>query len=139
VIRSQDFEQVIERMRINVPSSIRESERTVAERDRIIAEAKGEAERIVQQARQEAVDILSERSLITTAQQEAGRIVDEGKEIARQRIREADRYAVHALHELSDHLQAVMREVENGIEIMQVDRRIPSEGVGHPPEQPPNP
>ena len=54
-------------MRINVPSSIRESERTVAERDRIIAAANTEAERIVQQARQDAIDILSERSLVTTA------------------------------------------------------------------------
>ena len=86
-------------MRINVPSSIRESERTVAERDRIIAAANNEAERIVQQARQEAMDILSERSLVTTAHQEAGRIVDEGKEIARQLIREADRYAVHWLRQ----------------------------------------
>ena len=80
VIRTRDFEQLIERMRINVPSSIRESERTLAERDRIIAEAKSEAERTIQQAKQEAMEIISERSLITTAQQEAGRIVDEGKE-----------------------------------------------------------
>ena len=37
-------------MRITVPSSIRESERTLAERDRILAEAKAAADEIVEDA-----------------------------------------------------------------------------------------
>ncbi len=106
-------------MRINVPSSIRESERTVAERDHILAEAKGEAERIVQQAKQQAMEMLSERALVATAQHEAERIVEESKEIARRRAEEADIYAIQVLQDLSQRLQTFVQQVENGILLMQ--------------------
>ncbi|OUC05587.1 hypothetical protein RY27_26385 [Litorilinea aerophila] len=119
VIRARDFEQMIERLRINVPSSIRDSERTLAERDRILAEASAEAERIIQQARQQAMEMVSERALLATARQEAERIIEESRALARRRTEEADRYAVQKLEELAERLQLLLREVNNGIQILQ--------------------
>lgn len=118
VIRAREFAQLIERMRINVPSSIRESERTIAERDRIIAEAHAEADRIIQQAKQQAMEMLSERAVMVTAKQEAQRIVEESKGVARRRAQEADTYAIQVLQELGSHLQSVLQQVENGIQVM---------------------
>jgi len=117
-VRAREVAQLIERMRINVPSSIRESERTLAERDRIIADAEAEAERIVEEARARAMEMVSERALLDTARAEAERIVEEGKAMARRRADEADQYAVQTLRVLQEQLELVMRQVENGIEVM---------------------
>jgi vacuolar-type H+-ATPase subunit H len=133
LVRAQDVEHLLERMRITVPSSIRESERTLAERDRIINDARAEADRIVQQARQQAMEMLSEKALIATAQAEAERIVLEGKEIARQRTAEADTYAVQVLHDLAQRLNALSQQVNNGIELMHDGQQLPT---GEPAEQP---
>lgn len=127
LVRARDVEQLLERMRITVPSSIRESERTLAERDRIMNEARAEAERIIQQARQQAMEILSERSLIATAQAEADRIILEGKDIARRRTEEADTYAIQVLQELAERLQSIMHQINNGIELMQGGQQLPPE------------
>ena len=135
LVRARDVEQLLERMRITVPSSIRESERTLAERDRIMNDARAEAERIVQHARQQAMEMLSEKSLIATAQVEANRIIGEGKEIARSRTEEADTYAVQVLHDLAQHLQGITQQVNNGIEVMQGRPQLPPE----PPEKPERP
>jgi hypothetical protein len=135
LVRARDVEQLLERMRITVPNSIRESERTLAERDRIINEARVEADRLIQQARQQAMEMLSEKALIATAQVEADRIIGEGKEIARRRTEEADTYAVQVLQDLSQQLRGLMQQVGNGIELMQSGQRMPSEQ----PERPPNP
>jgi hypothetical protein len=132
LVRARDIEQLLERMRITVPGSIRESERTLAERDRIMNEARAEADRIIQQARQQAMEMLSEKALIATAQVEADRIINEGKEIARRRTEEADTYAVQVLHDLAQRLQSLLQQVGNGIELMQEEQRAPLE----PPEQP---
>jgi vacuolar-type H+-ATPase subunit H len=132
LVRARDVEQLLERMRITVPSSIRESERTLAERDRIMNEARAEADRIIQQARQQAMEMLSEKSLIATAQVEADRIIGEGKEIARRRTEEADTYAVQVLQDLSQRLQTLLQQVGNGIELMQEGQKPPAE----PPERP---
>jgi hypothetical protein len=136
LVRARDVEQLLERMRITVPSSIRESERTLAERDRIMNEARAEAERIIQQARQQAMEMLSEKALIATAQAEADRIILEGKEIARRRTEEADGYAVQVLQELAQRLHALMQQVNNGIELMQDGQKLPAEQPEQPERQP---
>ncbi len=135
-MRARDIEQLLERMRITVPSSIRESERTLAERDRIINDARAEADLIIQQARQQAMEMLSEKSLIATAQAEAERIIGEGKEIARRRTEEADTYAVQVLNDLAQRLQTVLQQVSNGIELMQEGQRLPIEHPERPERKP---
>lgn len=140
-MRAREIEQLLERMRITVPSSIRESERTLAERDRIMNEARAEADRIIQQARQQAMDMLSEKSMIATAQAEADRIIGEGKEIARRRTEEADTYAIQVLNELSQRLQTILQQVANGVELMQGGQKLPTENLERPerkPRFPPN-
>ena len=140
MVRAREVEQLLERMRITVPSSIRESERTLAERDRIMNEARAEADRIIQQARQQAMDMLSEKSLIATAQAEAERIIAEGKEIALRRTEEADGYAVQVLQDLAQRLLALSQQVNNGIELMQEGQRLPTEQpeqAERPPRKPP--
>jgi len=136
LVQARDVEQLLERMRITVPSSIRESERTLSERDRIMNEARSEADRIIQQARQQAMEMLSEKSLIATAQAEADRIIVEGKDLARRRTEEADTYAVQVLQDLAQRLQAISQQVGNGIELMQEGQKLPVDQIEQP-ERPP--
>ena len=119
VVNASELIQLLERMRISVPGSIMESERTLAERDRILAEASAEAERLIQQARQRAVEMLSDNALVITARQEAERVAEEGRQMALQRADEADHYAVHVLEELGQKLQVITKQVDNGIRLMQ--------------------
>lgn len=118
MVDAEEFGKVIERIRISVPSSIRESERTLAERDNILAEARREAEHIVQQARQHAMDLAQKESVTVLAKQESERIIAESKRLAQQRADEADQYAAQVLQELSSKLKAITRQVDNGIQVM---------------------
>ena len=119
VVNASELIQLLERMRISVPGSIMESERTLAERDRILAEASAEAERLLQQAHQRAVELLSDNALVVSARQEAERVANEGRQMALQRAEEADHYAVHVLEELGQKLQLITKQVDNGIRLMQ--------------------
>jgi cell division septum initiation protein DivIVA len=131
-VRGREADQLIERMRINVPSSIRESERTLAERDRILAEAKAEADRIVDEARRQAVELVSERALLDTARQEMQRIIEEGQADAQRRVEEADRYAVGVLRSLQDELRMITQQVDNGIKVMEEETGNAKENVQQP-------
>jgi hypothetical protein len=119
VVRGREVEQLLDRMRITVPSSIRESEKTVAERDRILAEAKSAADRIVEEAHLRALEILNERALLERARQESQRIVDQGKADAQYRVDEADRYTIGALHGLREELRALIHQVDSGLAMME--------------------
>ncbi len=118
-VNGHQMTQLVERMRITVPSSIRESERTLAERDRILAEAKLAADQIVEDARRQAIDLLNERSLLEQARYESQRIVEQGRSDAQYRIDEADRYTIGALRGLREELRALIHQVDSGLAMME--------------------
>jgi cell division septum initiation protein DivIVA len=131
IINADEFEHLLERTRINVPSSIMESERTLAERDAILNGARAEADRILQEARQQAAEVLSDQSIVVAARLEAERIIEEGRLAARRRAEEADQYAVHVLEDLTQKLQTITRQVDNGVQMMR-HNRLADASTGEP-------
>ena len=115
-------------MRITVPSSIRESERTLAERDRILAEAKAAADQIVEDAWRRALEMINERALLERARLESQRIVDQGRADAQYRVDEADRYTIGALRNLREELRALIHQVDSGLAMMEGQVVDPSAG-----------
>lgn len=110
--------EMIERLRVNVPASIIESERMLQERERILEAAEAEAAAIVEQAKRRAQEILSHDALVAAAKREAERIVLDSQLAAQRRRDEADRYAASVLEELAEKLHAISRQVENGLELL---------------------
>ena len=105
-----------------MPSSIMESERTLAQRDHILAEAHADAERIMQQAKQRAMEIISQDAVMQTARNEAERVLEESRAAAQRRAAEADRYAVQVLEDLAQKLQVITKQVDNGVQLMKNNR-----------------
>ncbi len=136
IVDSVEVSQLLERLRISVPSSIMESERTLQERDRILAEAENEGKRIIAQARQRANEILSADALVGMARKEYERIVEDGRATARQRAEEADAYTAQVLEELAAKLTQLTRQVDNGLQVMRNRRNMERREVGGPSPQP---
>jgi hypothetical protein len=122
VVNANEAAHLLERMRINVPSAIMESERTLSERDLILQDARTEAERILQQARQRVAELLSDQAVVVAAQQEADRIIEAGQLGARRRAEEADQYAMQVLEELAQKLQTITKQIDNGVQVMKTNR-----------------
>jgi hypothetical protein len=110
--------EAIERLRVNVPSSIIESERMLQERDRILESAEAEAARITDQAKRRAQDILNNDALVSAARQEAERIIVDSQRAAQHRRDEADRYAARVLEELAEKLRIISKQVDNGLDLL---------------------
>ena len=90
VIDANEFSEMLERLRITVPSSVMESERMLRERDRILNDAETEAQQLIQHAKQRARELISENSIITLARDEGERIMQQSELAARRRTDEAD-------------------------------------------------
>lgn len=127
IINADEFGQALERLRINVPSSIRESERMLAERDAILAEARDEANNIVEQSRQQSREMLTDNALVVAAQREAERIVADSHLSAQQRTDQADRYATDVLRDLANKLDIISQQVHNGISMLNEGPASPSD------------
>ena len=128
VVNEEECLRLIDQMRISVPSAIKESERMIAERDRIMAEARSRAETMLDQAEEEAMKLVSQHFVTQEAQREAERIVAAGRQDAMRMVQEAEDYALNVLRDLVSKLGSSVRQAENGIHAIEENRR--RAGVG---------
>lgn len=118
MVDEESMRRIIDQMRVSVPDIIKQAERTLGERDRIIAQANEEASRIVQLAREQATDLMEHHELAEAARQRANEIITEAERDAGAVRADADRYVVNTLGGLADQLARVQHEVENGIKAL---------------------
>lgn len=106
---------ILNKMRINVPSAIKEGERMIQERDRIIAEARSHAEGILQDAQEKARQIVSDDEVVRQAQMAAESFLEQAQqETARMRT-DAEQYQLNILRNMGTTLHTLLNEVELGI------------------------
>jgi F0F1-type ATP synthase membrane subunit b/b' len=115
MVDEEAVRRVIDQMRVSVPDIIKQAERTLGERDRIIAQANEEASRIVQMGREQATDMVEHHELAEDARRRAHDIVAEAEREAAGMRAEADSYALNSLASLAEHLAKIQREVQNGL------------------------
>jgi vacuolar-type H+-ATPase subunit H len=121
---------LIDQMRISIPDEVRKAQRTNRDRDRILAQAREEAERIVQQAHERAAELTAEHAIARAAEARAESVRDRmEREIVEMRA-EADEYAFQALCQLEEELRRTLRVVENGLRKLQAERAaMPEDGI----------
>jgi F0F1-type ATP synthase membrane subunit b/b' len=115
MVDEEAVRRVIDQMRVSVPDIIKQAERTLGERDRIVAQANEEASRIVQMGREQATDMIEHHELVEDARRRAQEIVAEAEREAAGMRAEADSYALNSLASLAEHLAKIQREVQNGL------------------------
>ena len=123
IVDAQRSWDLIDQMRISVPEEVKQAQRVDQERDRIIAQAKEEAGRIIDLARQDAAKLTEEHLITRQAQELAGTIEARARREAQSVQREADEYVMEVLAQLDADLARTLTVVRNGIEKLQRDRQ----------------
>jgi len=123
IVDAQRSWDLIDQMRISIPEEVKQAQRVNQERDRIIAQAKEEAGRIIDLARQDADKLTEEHRIVLQAQELAATIEARARREADSVQREADEYAMDVLAQLDADLARTLTVVRNGIEKLQRDRQ----------------
>ena len=107
--------EIIDQMRISIPEEIEKASRVLAQRDRILAAANEEAARIIQQAREQGVQLLDREATVQAAQSRAANIIEQARQEAEGITADAGRYVLETLAKLEQQLGRALKEVRNGI------------------------
>ena len=113
---------IIDQMRVAIPEEVKRANRIEAEKDRILAQAKEEGERIRGLARQEANELVNRDGITNTAQQRADNIMERAKRDAEALRRDADVYVIEVLAKLEEDLLRSLSVVRNGLRKVQVEQ-----------------
>lgn len=112
---------IIDQMRVAIPEEIKKAQQIITQRDRILAQAKEEANRTIALAREKADKQLEDNEIIQAAKIHAEEIFAQSHQDAGKAQREADKYILETLTGLELHLDRMVTQVRNGIKTLQDD------------------
>lgn len=118
---------LIDQMRVAIPEEIKKAQQIITQRDRIMAQAKEEANRTLALAREKAEKQLQDDEIIESAKKRAAEIVEEAHKEAAITRGEADKYILDTLTGLEIHMDRLINQVRNGIKAVKTDGLTPTE------------
>lgn len=121
---------LIDQLRVAVPEEVRRANRIESEKERILAQANEEGERIRELAKQEASDLVKRDAIMMTAQQRSDNILERARRDADALRSDADAYIVEVLIKLEEDLLRSLAVVRNGLHKVDVVEEV----VAPPPE-----
>ena len=113
VINEDDFLDVIDQMRTAIPQQIKDGERLQRERERIVAQAEEESQRVLQAARAKADTLVEDHQLSHDAEARADTILERARKEAEVLKADANEYARGVLRSLDGQLDAVEAQIAN--------------------------
>lgn len=121
---------IIDQMRVSIPEEVKKANRVESEKERIMAQAHEEAERIRVLAKQEAAELVKRDVVMASAQQRADTILERARREAEALRQESDAYALEVLAKLEEDLLRSLSVVRNGM------RKLETEGQPAAEQQP---
>ncbi|MBP6472939.1 MAG: hypothetical protein KBE23_02375 [Chloroflexi bacterium] len=122
LINEERIYSIIDQMRVAIPEEVKRANRVEAEKDRILAQAHEEAERIRELAKQEASELVRRDAIMATAQQRAENILERSRRDAEVLRTDADVYVIEVLTKLEEDLLRSLAVVRNGMRKVQVEQ-----------------
>jgi cell division septum initiation protein DivIVA len=112
---------IIDQMRVAIPEEVKRANRVEAEKERILAQANEEAERIRELAKQEASELVKRDTVMSSAQQRADNILERARRDAQLLRGDADVYVAEVLTRLEEELLRSLSVVRNGLHKVQAE------------------
>jgi len=139
IINEEDCLDIIDQMRTAIPLEVKRGEKVQQDRDRIIAQAEEEAGRIVDLGREEAANLAEEHEVIQAANQRAQTILARAQREAEGLKSEADHYAQSVLISLNDQLGGLDGQIKGLLTTVSNGLKSISQSAEPEPERRPAP
>jgi len=112
---------IIDQMRVAIPEEVKKSQQVLAQKDRVIAQAKEEADRTINIAKEKSEKLSERDSIVQDARKKATQIEAEAEMKVKTTQSEADEYVAETLTNLEIALERVLNQVRNGIYVLEED------------------
>ncbi|HEY7127085.1 MAG TPA: hypothetical protein VH540_24330 [Ktedonobacterales bacterium] len=136
LVSEQDVLELVDQIRAAVPEEIKQAHRLRQERERLLAQAQAEGDRIILAAQEEAERLTNDEEVLRLANERAFEIKSEAKEEASQLRDGADAYAVETLRGLEERLddlqvllERTLLSIHEGVETLNQRTRVRRAGA----------
>jgi vacuolar-type H+-ATPase subunit H len=110
---------LIDQMRVAIPDEVKKAQQVMAQRDRILAQAKEEANRTIGMARDKSTEFVEQSQIVQAAKVRASEIEAQAQIEAEKTRHDADEYVIQTLSRLEAQLERALNQARNGIYALQ--------------------
>src|SRR5664279_1928707 len=122
VVDEDKMLDIIDQMRVTVPEEVKKAQQVVQQKERILAQAQEEANRIVALAKEKAEQIVEREAIVKSAQTRGAQIVAQAREEASNTRHDADDYVIESLQNMEEEVTKLLTQVRNGIRKIEEER-----------------
>lgn len=130
MIEEDDFLTLIDQLRAAIPNEIRQAQRVIRERERILSEAQDEGARIMQVARDRADDLVSQHNIVTESRLYGEKILRDAEEEKQRAHGEIDVFVLEQLQLVEDAVLRGMATMEDAVERSIGEIKLTRDAVG---------
>lgn len=116
MVEEDEFTELVEQLRLAIPTEVRQAQRVVRDRERIIAEAQQEAAQIIEAARSRAEYLVSKEGILNEAKQRSEEILRAAEEKRRRDMGEIDVYAMQQFNRIEQALREGLELIDNAVQ-----------------------
>jgi F0F1-type ATP synthase membrane subunit b/b' len=116
MVEEDDFVELVEQLRLAIPSEVRQAQRVVRDREKIIAEAQQEASHIIDAARSRAEYLVSSEGVLNEAKQRSEEILRAAEERRKREKGEIDVYAMQQFNRIEQALREGLELIDNAVQ-----------------------
>jgi len=143
VVDEDKMLDLIDQMRVAIPEEVKKAQQVATQRDRILAQAQEEANRIVSLAREKAEQMVEREAVVKSAQGRAEQILAQARSDAAATRHDADDYVMESLQNLEVEITRLANQVHNGLRKLEEDRlraaqSAPAREPASPATEPPS-
>ena len=113
VVDADKVRELLDDVRLNMPTEIRQAQSIVADRTEIVNTAKKEAEAIIARAEKRAAALVAEEEIVRQSRSKAAEIAQQAQQQSREMRQSAKEFVDNILKNTEESLAASMNEVKN--------------------------
>jgi uncharacterized membrane protein YgaE (UPF0421/DUF939 family) len=122
MLEEEELLALVEQLRQTIPNEVSQAKRLLKEQERIITSAQNEADKIVAMARERAEYMINDNNVYSLAKERGEQVLNDAQRDAFSTRQEIQEYAVAVLGNLAGQLQSQLHQVENGLSELQPPR-----------------
>jgi hypothetical protein len=135
MVEEDQFLALVDQLRIAVPNEIKQAQRVIRERERVIAEAQDEAQKILETARSRAEYFISEQGILNEARQQGEEILRQVEERRKRSKGEIDVYALQQFTKVEEAMREGLEIIDSAVRetVATIERAKTAIGQDPPP------
>jgi hypothetical protein len=115
MVEEEQFLALVDQLRIAVPNEIKQAQRVIKERERIISESQEEAAKILETARQRAEYFVSEQGILNEARQQSEDLLRQVEDRRNRSKAEIDEFALLQFNKLEEAMREGLEIIDNAV------------------------